>query len=129
MTTGTNENGDSRPIAIQALDAGWDVWLGNKRGTRFSSKHDRLKINDPRYWNFDWSEMGVYDVPTNINKVLSVATDYSKVNYIGYSQGTSQMFYSLSHKSDFLKEKLNMFSALAPCSRMKYSNDIMLRVG
>ena len=29
--------------------------------------------------------MGMYDVPASIDKILSIAKDYEKVNYVGYS--------------------------------------------
>lgn len=77
-----------RSIVLQALDAGFDVWLANGRGTRYSLEHVTLDARvNPEYWDFGWDTMGKYDNPANINKVLEV-TGYSKLAIVGYSTGT-----------------------------------------
>mmetsp|Transcript_35516 Transcript_35516/g.54337 ORF Transcript_35516/g.54337 Transcript_35516/m.54337 type:complete len:88 (+) Transcript_35516:404-667(+) len=68
--------------------AGYDVWLGNNRGNRFSDTHTSLTTKDRDYWQFNWEEMGVYDTPAVIDYILG-QTGYSKINYIGHSEGTS----------------------------------------
>lgn len=39
-------------LAFLLAEAGYDVWLGNFRGTRYSQKHKTLSINDSKFWNF-----------------------------------------------------------------------------
>ena len=90
------ENGNT-PLAIQALEAGYDVWLGNSRGTRFSNEHAFYEIDTDDYWNFEWSQMGLYDLDSIITLILSTADEFEKLNYIGYSQGTTELFYALAH--------------------------------
>ena len=57
--------------AFVLADQGYDVWLGNNRGTRFSNNHVSL---DPKtqaeYWRFSQEEMGLYDLPTFIDYIL-----------------------------------------------------------
>ncbi|OXU22298.1 hypothetical protein TSAR_007236, partial [Trichomalopsis sarcophagae] len=36
-------------------DAGYDVWLGNVRGSKYSRKHKRLTTDEPTYWGFEGS--------------------------------------------------------------------------
>ena len=53
------------------MDAGYDVWLANGRGTRYSLEHTTLDARtDPAYWDFSWDLQGKYDNPANIKKVL-----------------------------------------------------------
>ena len=60
--------------------------------------------------------MGLYDDTANITFIKEKAKK-EKIFYIGYSQGTVQMFYSLSHlEKSFLQHNLIKFIALAPCS-------------
>jgi len=36
------------------------------------------------YWDFDWQEMGRYDVPAALDYITET-TGYEKIAYIGYS--------------------------------------------
>ena len=65
------------------------MWLGNNRGTRYSNLNERdgqWALED--IWDFSWAEMGTYDNPAIVNKILRV-TGQEKVTLIGYSQGNS----------------------------------------
>merc|ERR1719237_1082291 len=60
--------------------------------------------------------MGRCDDPAFIRKVKEVS-GAEKVYYIGYSQGSIQMFYGLSHlEEEFYADNLHMFIAFAPCT-------------
>jgi pimeloyl-ACP methyl ester carboxylesterase len=38
--------------AYSLVDDGYDVWLGNQRGNRYSREHNYLKYTDSEYWDF-----------------------------------------------------------------------------
>ena len=44
--------------AFVLAEAGYDVWIGNNRGSRFSQHHKTLKTNTKEFWDFDWEDMG-----------------------------------------------------------------------
>ena len=47
-------NADLSPAYILA-NAGYDVWLGNSRGSKYSRKHAYLNPNeDAKFWQFSW---------------------------------------------------------------------------
>ena len=50
--------------------------------------------------------MGKYDVPANIEYILA-ATGFDKLTYVGFSQGTSQMFAALTDpaSTDYVNSK------------------------
>ena len=56
--------------------------------------------------------MGLYDQPANIDMILAV-TGAEKVTYVGYSQGTSQMFYGLGNSYDYYESRINRFVGVA----------------
>ena len=49
--------------AFQLVRAGFDVWLGNQRGTKYSMGHTTLSNKSEQYWEFSFTEMGKYDAP------------------------------------------------------------------
>ena len=86
-----------KPFHLKLVDEGYDVWIGNNRGTEYSWGHETLDASkDADYWSWTWAEMGLYDDPANIRMIKEV-TGVEKVFYLGYSQGTIQMFYGLAH--------------------------------
>lgn len=67
-------------------DQGYDVWIGNARGNKYSRAHTYL---DPDtgvdFWDFTWHQIGVYDLPAMIDYVLE-QTGQEDMFYIGHSQ-------------------------------------------
>ena len=60
--------------------------------------------------------MGQYDDIANI-KTIKSKTGKDKIIYMGYSQGTVQMFYALAKFEEaYLADSLEKFVALAPCT-------------
>ena len=78
--------------AFNLAEAGLDVWICNNRGCRLSMKlikYDPSKKSDkPLFWNFDFEDMGVKDLPTMIDFVLE-KTGQQKVVFFGHSEGTT----------------------------------------
>ena len=54
-------------LALELSKKGYDVWLGNTRGGNFSLGHTKLDRKD--YWDFDWAELGMYDIPSMVDHV------------------------------------------------------------
>jgi len=87
-----NEPSDS--LAYLLADSGYDVYLSNSRGTRYTN-HTGLTRTDSAFWDFSWDEMAQYDVPAIIAKVSEHSGENS-VAYVGHSQGTTIGFAALS---------------------------------
>ena len=51
-------------------EQGYDVWLGNNRGTRYAQYHTELSPENEKYWQFSQEELGLHDVPTFIDYIL-----------------------------------------------------------
>ena len=74
-----------KPFQLKLVDDGYDVWIGNNRGTMYSWDHVTLDSSvDNEYWMYTWADMGLYDGPANIT-MIKEQTGEDKIFYIGYS--------------------------------------------
>lgn len=76
----------SQSLGFIFADHGFDVWVGNVRGTRWSHGHTYLSQQDKEFWNWSWQEMAIYDLAEMFCYVNLITN--SKVFYVGHSQGT-----------------------------------------
>jgi pimeloyl-ACP methyl ester carboxylesterase len=114
--------------AFQLVREGYDVWLGNQRGTTYSTGHTTLDVKSKEYWSFSFTEMGEYDAPAQIEYALNVAGQKKAAAFIGHSQGTSQMFYALSAHPDYWKQKIGLYVALAPVTSLHDTPSGLLKI-
>ena len=76
-------------LLLRLVDRGYDVWVGGSRGSLYSNENIKDGTwSDEERWSHTWTDMGYYDLPADIDKILEV-TGKSKVTLMGYSQGTS----------------------------------------
>lgn len=129
-------NDESESLGYILADSGFDVWFGNNRGNRYGRNHTTLDPDNSTsgFWDFSWDEMALVDVPSMIHYVKDI-TKYDKLQWVGHSEGTTQMFAAASSTSsernevegvsgviteeDFLTSailSLDLFVALAPAA-------------
>jgi lysosomal acid lipase/cholesteryl ester hydrolase len=75
--------------AFQLVRAGYDVWVGNSRGSKYNPSN-----NTKEFWEFSFPEMGKYDLKDQISTVLD-KTGRQSLTFIGHDQGSSSMIYTL----------------------------------
>ena len=110
-------NDPSVTPAFVLASQGYDVWLGNNRGTRYSQNHVTLDPKSAEYWRFSQEEYGLKDLPAFIDHILA-KTGQEKLTYIGHSQGTTQMFLGASLDPAYFESKVNLFVALGPVTSL-----------
>ncbi|KAJ6237060.1 lipase [Anaeramoeba flamelloides] len=108
-------NFPSQDLIYLLHDAGFDVYLGNARGTIYSQKHNSLdpKNDSKEYWErceFDYGSR--YDLPAVIDYILE-NTGYQKLGYVGHSRGSTLMSVLLTEKPEY-SYKVNLYVALSP---------------
>jgi len=107
-------------------EAGYDVWLGNVRGTKFGQNHTTLSPDDHQFWKFSFDEFSLFDAPAIIDTMLN-KTGFSQVYYIGQSLGTSMSFAMLSSLPKYNQIVRTSFN-LAPVARVDHLRVIALRL-
>eukprot|EP00397_Hematodinium_sp_SG-2012_P029107 GEMP01030724.1.p1 GENE.GEMP01030724.1~~GEMP01030724.1.p1 ORF type:complete len:555 (+),score=102.26 GEMP01030724.1:109-1773(+) len=120
---------DEASPPVYFWNRGYDVWLGNNRGNTYSRNHTSLDPQkDNVFWDFGFSTLGECDVPAQLNYVLD-NTKKPNLTYVGWSQGTTQMFVNqignpLHRGNKCSHDKvsgINLFVALAPVVYLRYS--------
>ncbi|KAI1146548.1 Alpha/Beta hydrolase protein [Nemania diffusa] len=101
-----------RCLPFVLVEHGFDVWLGNNRGNKYSKKSIKCSPNSTQFWNFSIDEFAFYDIPDSIQYILDT-TKQPSLSYIGFSQGSAQAFASLAVNPK-LNDQVNVFIALAP---------------
>ncbi|XP_072016928.1 lysosomal acid lipase/cholesteryl ester hydrolase-like [Amphiura filiformis] len=112
------DNLANQSLGFILADAGYDVWLGNARGSTYSMKHESLREDEKEFWYWSWDEMAKYDLPAMINYILRV-TGHKQIYYVGHSQGTVMAFSAFSRDPE-LGRKVKMFFALGPVTTVEF---------
>ncbi|XP_024542122.1 triacylglycerol lipase 2 isoform X2 [Selaginella moellendorffii] len=73
-------------LGFVLADEGFDVWIGNLRGTHWSRQHVSYSSGDKAYWDWTWDGHAQYDLPAMLNLVHE--NTGSELYYVGHSQGT-----------------------------------------
>lgn len=47
-------NTDKNSIALVLANKGYDIWLGNNRGNKYSMNHTSLNIKSRKFWDFSF---------------------------------------------------------------------------
>lgn len=105
-------NTPQRSIPFVLVELGFDVWLGNNRGNKYSKKSIYHDPNSTKFWDYSIDNFAWNDIPDSIEYILEVTREPS-VSYVGFSQGTAQAFAALSIHPQ-LNQRINVFIALAP---------------
>jgi lysosomal acid lipase/cholesteryl ester hydrolase len=101
-------------------DAGFDVWLGNFRGTKYGLKHDFWSPTTHFFWQFSLTDMALRDLPAMLQIVQEQAKYQTgdKFYFIGHSTGATAAFILFSQQPKLAKQ-ITQFYAIAPLVQMQ----------
>uniref|UniRef100_A0A1A9WZW0 Lipase n=1 Tax=Glossina brevipalpis TaxID=37001 RepID=A0A1A9WZW0_9MUSC len=114
-------------LGYYLYDKGYDVWMGNARGNRYSRNHTFLNPDtNLSYWRFSWHEIGMYDLPAMIDYVLA-KTRFKKLTYFGHSQGTTAFWVLCSLKPEY-NNKISIMHGLGPVAFAAHTRTSLLGI-
>lgn len=117
-------SGPKIALAYYLADHGYDVWLGNARGTKFSNEHEKYHKHAKEFYQFSFHEIGIYDLPAMLNYMLD-QTKERNTFYVGHSQGTGSLLALLSTSPDY-NDKIIQAHLMTPAVFMRHSESPLL---
>ncbi|KAI3842424.1 hypothetical protein MKX03_035031 [Papaver bracteatum] len=112
-------NSVDQSLGFILADSGFDVWVANTRGTRYSRAHATLDASHPAYWNWSWDEIVQFDLPATFDFVYKQTGQ--KVHYVGHSLGTLVALTSFSQgSSSRVVDKLRSAALLSPVAYLSH---------
>lgn len=111
------ENPPDQSLGFILADAGFDVWVGNVRGTRWSHGHVSLPRGAKEFWDWSFDELAENDLPAMLELIHNVTR--SKIYYVGHSQGTIMAFAAFTNA-----KVIHMMAAAALLSPIAFLSNI-----
>jgi len=103
-------------LAFQLADLGYDVFLANTRGNKYSAKHVSKPRDSVEFWDFSLDEVVAMDLPATVDTILRLIQT-KKLSIIGFSQATAQILASMAMQPH-LSNRVNVVVALAPMAEL-----------
>ncbi|KAK9879008.1 hypothetical protein WA026_003822 [Henosepilachna vigintioctopunctata] len=113
----------NKSLAFFLANAGYDIWLVNWRGTRFSRGHVTLSPDNRKFWKIGFHDMAVHDLKTITNLVH--AETGRKAIYIGFSMGSTVGFIYNIREQKSAEKTLKTIIHLAPIARFDHSTSLL----
>lgn len=101
---------EEQSLPYLLYEKGYDIWIGNNRGTKVSQNHvskNSKKVNSD-YWDFSMDDFVKYDIQSQINYIKK-RTNAKKVDFVGYSEGTTLFLMLYMDYPEFVESSINRF--------------------
>ncbi|XP_010530730.1 PREDICTED: triacylglycerol lipase 1 [Tarenaya hassleriana] len=109
-------NSPEQSLGFILADHGFDVWVGNVRGTRYGYGHTSLSEKDKDFWDWSWQDLALFDLAAMMQYIQSITN--SKIFLVGHSQGTIMSFAALTQPH--IAEMVEAAALLCPISYLDH---------
>ncbi|KAE9619864.1 putative triacylglycerol lipase [Lupinus albus] len=109
-------NSPEQNLPMILADSGFDVWIVNSRGTRYSRRHISLDPSSEEFWNWCLDDLVSYDLTAVFDFVYN-QTD-QKIHYVGHSLGTLMALTSFSERQ--LVHQVKSAALLSPVAFLSH---------
>ncbi|CAL0299178.1 unnamed protein product [Lupinus luteus] len=109
-------NSPEQNLPMILADSGFDVWIVNSRGTRYSRRHTFLDPSNDEFWNWCLDDLVAYDLPAVFDFVYNLTGQ--KIHYVGHSLGTLMALTSFSERQ--LVHQVKSAALLSPVAFLSH---------
>jgi pimeloyl-ACP methyl ester carboxylesterase len=110
-------------LAFQLANDGYQVFLGNVRGSKFSMNHKSFDPLSREFWRFSLDEIALHDLPA-IFDYISFLTKQDGLFYVGHNQGCTILLALLATRPSY-NSKILQAHFLAPIAFMDHPHPIL----
>jgi lysosomal acid lipase/cholesteryl ester hydrolase len=71
---------EQRNLVFYLVERGYDVWMGNARGNKYSQSHLTKNPNNADFWEFSINEFAMLDMPDTID--VRILQSIRSLNFI-----------------------------------------------
>ncbi|XP_063925654.1 lipase member J-like [Zophobas morio] len=114
----------NRSIPFQLASEGYDVWIGNQRGTIYSRGHVALKDSNKEYWDYNLDTLAANDIPSFLNKVAEVTGKAGSIIYMGHSRAIMLLFMYTSEHPEEIEQLLRGIVAFTPTAYLDPTGNV-----
>ncbi|CAK9436871.1 uncharacterized protein LODBEIA_P13930 [Lodderomyces beijingensis] len=98
-----------KTLPFLLVDMGYEVWLGNNRGNKYSKKHLKLSSLSAEFWDFSLDEFAYFDIPDTLQYIQDYSSyksscksqlqlfDYMRQNFENDSESSTQCPTPIPH--------------------------------
>jgi pimeloyl-ACP methyl ester carboxylesterase len=123
-------NDEKRAPAFMLANAGYDVWLGNTRGNKYSREHRYLDPDDDddkeEFFNYSFEEMAEFDIPAFIEHIRR-ETGKDKIGVLAHSQGATSVLVKMSDDIDWWNERVAVFACLGGVTKLEHTSSQLIK--
>jgi pimeloyl-ACP methyl ester carboxylesterase len=102
-----------RNLVSYLLEQGYDVWIGNNRGSKYSSRHVKYSLHpDSRYWRYALDELAAVDFPCFVSFIKEY-THCHRISCIAIGLSNYQVLLSVAI-DDKVRESIHRLICITP---------------
>lgn len=76
---------ENRNLALYLTGRGYDVWMGNARGNKYSQSHLTRNPKNADFWEFSINEFAMFDMPDTIDVTIYYMKNKTKTKLLSVS--------------------------------------------
>jgi pimeloyl-ACP methyl ester carboxylesterase len=119
-------NSAEQSLAFILAEDGYEVFLGNSRGSKYATGITTHRPHSAKYWEWSWDDMAKFDMSAQVDAILK-RTNHKSLKMVCHSQGCTQSLVALAEGYGKLTTQISHLAALAPVTGLEHQTSLLLQ--